>query len=200
VPIAGVYLERNVRPRLNGDAEFLKGTSFNSARQKRLDWSTVTKSFVNKMPMVCCSLCGKVLFGVLAVSDAKWKTMSLSEDEVPLYALSNPGFVDYMRSSENAWYQSATCKAAPAEVQRRHTTLMSAAYQRILMEVKSSALQHLSCNDLGMNVKKKFGCYASGELYSSTLMDNALVTSELNGLTQAAHENLQKLLADAVFK
>jgi len=121
VPIADPYLEINVLPRLNGDderdAEFLKGTSFDSARQKRLDWSTVTKSFVNKM--VCCSLCGIVLFGVLTVSDAIWKTVSLSEVEVPLYALSKPGFVAYMRSSENAWYQCATCRAAPAEVQRR---------------------------------------------------------------------------------
>jgi len=72
---------------------------------------------------------------------------------------------------------------------------MRAAYQRILMEVKPLALQHLSCIDLGMNVKKKVGCCARGELYSSTLMAG---DCELNGLTQAAHENLRKLLADAV--
>jgi len=159
IAVADTDDARNVRQKVDTDderdVEFLSGTSFHSARQKRLDWSTVTKSFVKKM--VCCSLCGIVLFGVLAVSDAEWKTVSLSEDEVPLYALSNPAFVDYMRNSENAWYQCATCKAAPAEVQRRYTTLMSAAYQRILMEVKPLALQHLSCIDLGMNVKKKVG-------------------------------------------
>jgi hypothetical protein len=37
-----------------------------------------------------------------------WKSETVAENEVPLYALCNPGMMGYMRSADNTWYQCAT--------------------------------------------------------------------------------------------
>jgi len=63
------------------------------------------------------------------------------------------------------------------------TPLLTATYQRLLMENRPLALQHLSCIDLHLNIRKRMDCYATGELYTSTLMNTALVAGEVTALT-----------------
>ena len=82
-----ILCDRNVRTRgEDRDVEFLKGTSFDSAKPRRIAWGTVTHGFVHNM--ICCSICGILLFGVTKLSEKEWR--SYESAEKPLYALSNP--------------------------------------------------------------------------------------------------------------
>jgi hypothetical protein len=118
------------------DVEFLNGTSFHSAGSRRIAWGTVPRGFVHNM--ICCYICGILLFGVANISEKGWS--SYDTVEKPLYALSNPLLVEHMGGAPGSWYSCRKCNKAVSVVLRSHTTLLSAAYQRLLMKMRPLAL------------------------------------------------------------
>jgi hypothetical protein len=124
--------------------------------------------------MVCCSICGILLFGVCNLKDVRWSTFS---GEPPLYALDNTGMVDYLLDVADQWHSCQNCNGAVSDLVKSFATLLTADYQRLLMSTKPLLLQQLCCIDVGMNVKQKYSSFATGQLYTNTLMDHAMIAN-----------------------
>jgi hypothetical protein len=85
--------------------------------------------------------------------------------------------VDYLLDVADQWHSCQNCNGAVSDLVKSFATLLTADYQRLLMSTKPLLLQQLCCIDVGMNVKQKYSSFATGQLYTNTLMDHAMIAN-----------------------
>ena len=177
---------------------FLNGTVWKRGAWNRAicgfgAWKMTTAKLVGAL--LCCAICGVTEYGSFNTS-ANGR-VHFETDEAPLYALANVLMVPHMKHESGAWLSCSKCIGGPTDNVKAHTTFLSGSLQHRIQKLHPMLLQGLSCINIAVNVQKKYNAYAKGNIYESTLVDNALIGSSPSYVPSHL-DLLHELLADGL--